>query len=249
MSTQERLIKRAKELGIKQIDLVKATHASKGTVSNWFSGRDVPSAKYLIALARELETSPDWILDGKFIEAKAKIDEKLFVIKDDDHKTPSTRNFELGKIDAWDSETPLGEEEVEVPFFMEVELAAGIGGELNYERHGPKLRFAKSTLRRCGVQAEAAACVKISGNSMEPRLFDGDVVGVNTFDTKIVDGKVYAINHDGLLRVKRLYRLPSNGLRVNSINSAEHPDEKYFDKEVEGIIVIGRVFWHSSIWD
>lgn len=154
-----------------------------------------------------------------------------------------------GHIDAWDSATPLDEDEVEVPFFMEVELAAGIGGEYNIERRGPKLRFSKSTLRRCGVETEAAACVKVSGNSMEPRLFNGDVVGVNTFDTKVVDGKVYAINHDGLLRVKRLYRIPGNGLRINSINSEEHPDEKYFDRELEQIKVIGRVFWHTSIWD
>ena len=154
-----------------------------------------------------------------------------------------------GHIDAWDSATPLDEDEVEVPFFMEVELAAGIGSEYNIERRGPKLRFSKSTLRRCGVETEAAACVKVSGNSMEPRLFDGDVVGVNTFDTKVVDGKVYAINHDGLLRVKRLYRIPGNGLRINSINSDEHPDEKYFGRELEQIKVIGKVFWHTSIWD
>tara|TARA_X000001388_G_scaffold23413_1_gene15907 strand:+ start:2321 stop:3037 length:717 start_codon:yes stop_codon:yes gene_type:complete len=154
-----------------------------------------------------------------------------------------------GHIDAWDSETPLDEDEVEVPFFMEVELAAGIGGEYSLEIKGPKLRFSKSTLRRCGVQTEAAACVKVSGNSMEPRLFDGDVVGVDTFDRKIVDGKVYAINHSGLLRVKRLYRLPGGGVRVNSINSHEHPDELYPQEQMQELIIIGRVFWHSSIWN
>ena len=154
-----------------------------------------------------------------------------------------------GHIDAWDSATPLDDDEVEVPFFMEVELAAGIGGELTLEIQGPKLRFSKSTLRRCGVEASAAACVKVSGNSMEPRLFNGDVVGINTLDKRIVDGKVYAINHAGLLRVKRLYRLPGGGLRVNSINSAEHPDELYQDKEVQDLVIIGKVFWHSSIWN
>ena len=153
-----------------------------------------------------------------------------------------------GHIDAWDSETPLDEDEVEVPFFMEVELAAGIGGEYSLEIQGPKLRFSKSTLRRCGVEASAAACVKVAGNSMEPRLFDGDVVGVDTLDKKIVDGNVYAINHDGMLRIKRLYRLPGGGLRINSFNSEEHPDEKYYDKEISNIAIVGRVFWHTSIW-
>jgi phage repressor protein C with HTH and peptisase S24 domain len=245
MSTQERLIARAKELNLKQVDIVKATGASKGTVSNWFAGRDIPSSKYIMRLAKKLDTTPDWILYGQNLLS----DKFKLSIEDEVHHASIHPDLELGRIDAWDSETPLDEDEVEVPFFMEVELAAGIGGEHNLERRGPKLRFSKSTLRRCGVEAEAAACVKISGNSMEPRLFDGDVVGVNTFDTKIVDGKVYAINHDGLLRVKRLYRLPGNGLRINSINSDEHPDERYFDRDLEQIKVIGRVFWHSSIWD
>ena len=155
----------------------------------------------------------------------------------------------IGHIDAWDSNTELDEDEVEVPFFMDVELAAGVGGELAIEIQGPKLRFSKSTLRRCGVQAEAAACVKVSGNSMEPRLFDGDVVGVNTLDKHIVDGKVYAINHCGLLRVKRLYRIPGGGLRISSFNSTEHPDELCPQEQVKDLIVIGRVFWHTSIWD
>lgn len=154
----------------------------------------------------------------------------------------------VGRIDSWDESTPLEDDEVEVPFFMEVELAAGIGGELANETKGPKLRFAKSTLRRCGVDPEAAACVKVSGNSMEPRLHDGDVVGVNTLDKKIVDGKTYAINHDGLLRVKRLYRLPGGGIRINSMNTTEYPDEHYDAEEAQHITVIGRVFWHSSIW-
>lgn len=154
----------------------------------------------------------------------------------------------IGKIDAWDSNTDVDEDEVEVPFYMDVELAAGIGGESAPEIKGPKLRFSRSTLRRCGVEPEAAACVKVSGNSMEPRLFDGDVVGVNTLDKKIVDGKTYAINHDGLLRVKRLYRLPGGGIRINSMNTTEYPDEHYDAEEAQHITVIGRVFWHSSIW-
>lgn len=257
MSTQDRLIARAKELGLKQVDIVKATKASKGTVSNWFSGRDTPSSKYIFLLSEILKTTPNWILHGEqqvlFDTSKYKIDAKGKKYIED--FVPNERlDFELNepspisRIDAWDSDTPLDEDEVEVPFFMEVELAAGIGGEFVNETKGPKLRFAKSTLRRCGVEPEAAACVKVSGNSMEPRLFDGDVVGVNTLDKKIVDGKTYAINHDGLLRVKRLYRLPGGGIRINSMNTAEYPDEHYDADESRSITVIGRVFWHSSIW-
>tara|TARA_Y100000766_G_scaffold110165_1_gene94273 strand:- start:535 stop:1299 length:765 start_codon:yes stop_codon:yes gene_type:complete len=254
MTAQDRLISRAKELNLKQIDIVKATKASKGTVSNWFAGRDVPSSKYLVPLSKLLKVTPDWILSGTMKSMEYEMLEasdghkEITISMSGKHKIHEQASRYLGHIDAWDSSTELEEDEVEVPFFMEVELAAGIGGELTNEIKGPKLRFAKSTLRRCGVEPEAAACVKVSGNSMEPRLYDGDVVGVNTYDTKIVDGKTYAINHGGMLRVKRLYRLPGGGIRVNSMNTAEYPDENYSFEEAQNIKIIGRVFWHSSIW-
>ncbi len=155
----------------------------------------------------------------------------------------------IGLIDAWDSNTKLDEDDVEVPFFMDVELAAGVGGELSSETQGPKVRFSKNFLRQRGVQAEAAVCVKIFGNSMEPRLYNGDVVGINTLDKHVVDGKMYAINHCGLLRVKRLYRMPGGGLRINSLNSLEHPDEVYSIDQIKDINVIGRVFFSNSVWD
>ena len=237
-SISDRIIRRARVLNLKQKDIAEKTGASKASVSNWFSGKDNPT-RFIMELSKVLKCEPEWLLKGEYR-----------LSPESSQRAPVENNAEYyGRIDAWDSATPLHEDEVEVPFFMEVELAAGIGGELTLEIQGPKLRFSKSTLRRCGVEAGAAACVKVSGNSMEPRLFDGDVVGVNTLDKRIVDGKVYAINHSGLLRVKRLYRLPGGGLRINSINSAEHPDELYQDKELQDMVIIGRVFWHSSIWN
>ena len=242
-SVQDRIVKRAKELGLRQVDIAKATGASKGAVSNWFSGNGDPR-RYIIELSKALKTSPDFILEG------APGDYSLSPLRGPSlDKVEETSAEYLGHVDAWDSNTELDEDEVEVPYYMDVELAAGTGSDAATENPGFKLRFSKSTLRRCNVDAANAACVKVSGNSMEPRLFDGDVVGVNTADKSVVDGKTYAINHDGMLRVKRLYRLPSGGLRVNSINSAEHPDESYTAVERQSIQIIGKVFWHSSIWD
>jgi phage repressor protein C with HTH and peptisase S24 domain len=106
---------------------------------------------------------------------------------------------------------------------MDVELAAGVGSELVNENQGYKLRFSKSTLRACSVGAENAACVKVSGDS------------IDTANTRVVDGKIYAINHNGLLRIKRLCRLPGGGLRINSYNSQEHPDETCTAEEMNNL--------------
>ncbi|GGU68538.1 hypothetical protein GCM10009504_27120 [Pseudomonas laurentiana] len=155
---------------------------------------------------------------------------------------------ELIPIEVWDDSTPLGSDEVELPFFKEVELSAGKGSEVMLETNGRKLRFGKRTLQRKQIDPASAGCVPVTGNSMEPVLPDGSTVGVDTAATQVQDGKMYAINHDGQLRVKLLYRMPGGGLRLRSYNSDEHPDERYDGDYVESHIqVIGKVFWYSVL--
>lgn len=151
----------------------------------------------------------------------------------------------IGMISAWDDDTPLDEDEVEVPFLREVELAAGSGKTAIEETHRWKLRFGKHTLRRQGVSPENAVCVTVRGNSMEPVFPDGSTVGVDRGATAIIDGKVYALQDDGMLRIKALYRLPGGRVRVRSFNRDEHPDE---ERELSSLHIIGRVFWSSVLW-
>ena len=145
----------------------------------------------------------------------------------------------------WDDETPLGEDEVEVPFLREVELAAGSGRTAIQESESLKLRFGARSLRKHGVQPENAVCVTVTGNSMEPVLRNGATVGVDRGRKDMVDGDMYAISHDGQLRVKQVYRMPGGGMRLRSFNRDENPDEEYRLDEVQqqGIRIIGRVFW------
>jgi phage repressor protein C with HTH and peptisase S24 domain len=162
-----------------------------------------------------------------------------------DSELPEANAEVQGEIDAWDGQTPLGEDEIEVPFYADVHLSAGSGTVAEKEQTNFKLRFAKSTLRRYNVPPECAVCVKVTGNSMEPVLPDGSTVGVDTSSVSINDGKMYAINHAGELRVKTLYKMPGGGLRVRSYNVDEHPEEIYDQDQATTIIVLGRVFWYS----
>ncbi|MNP32413.1 HTH-type transcriptional regulator PrtR [compost metagenome] len=136
-----------------------------------------------------------------------------------------------------------------MPFLKEVELSAGSGRTAVHQSHKQKLRFGKMTLRRQNVQANEAVCVTVNGNSMEPVLPHGSTVGVDQGCTAITDGKMYALNHGGQLRVKTLYRLPGGGIRMRSYNRDEHPDEEYSATELlkNEIIVIGKVFWYSVL--
>ncbi|MBV4496399.1 helix-turn-helix transcriptional regulator [Pseudomonas sp. SWRI12] len=160
---------------------------------------------------------------------------------------------DIQEVRAWDDQTPLDDDEIEVPFLKEVELSAGSGRTVIQESSSFKLRFGKFTLSKIGVQASQAVCVPINGNSMEPVLRHGATVGVDRGKSDmrgIVDGDIYAINHDGQLRVKQVYRLPGGGIRLRSFNRDEHADEDYTLAELESqsICLIGRVFWSGMFF-
>lgn len=224
----ERLKAYRKNSKLTQVELAKRVGVSGATVSQWESGDTSPKGKNLHKLAQALSTSADLLLYGK----------------EKHHKSDSDARY-VGPIEPWDSSTALDEDEVEVPFYTEVELAAGCGSFAASENHGPKLRFSKSTLRRNGVDPINVVCVKVNGTSMEPVLPNGSTVGIDTQSTKVQDGKMYAINHDGMLRIKLLYSLPGHGLRLRSYNQEEYPDESYLGEQARSIIVIGKVFWYS----
>ena len=62
---QERINLRMKALGLKSVDLVRATKANKGTVSTWVNGLNEPKGEYLFSLAHALGTTPEWLVTGR----------------------------------------------------------------------------------------------------------------------------------------------------------------------------------------
>jgi phage repressor protein C with HTH and peptisase S24 domain len=222
---------RMKTIGLTQKELADRADISQVMVHKLLSGKTTTTSK-LLDLAKALGCTAEELQYGEKSKEISKIES----------------NAEwAGGFEAWGSDSPLGNDEVEIPFYMEVELAAGDGIADCREYKGPKLRFAKSTLKRQGVNSDHAACVKVNGNSMEPVLPHGSTVGVDTAHTNIIDGKMYAINHDGMLRVKMLYKLPGGGLRLRSYNLDEYPDERLDADQLKHIKVIGKVFWYSVL--
>lgn len=225
MNFSERLKARMDALGLRATDISEMTGVSKATVSFWINGTNGAKGKNLTSLARALDCSAEWLSEGI-----------------DPPKGPS-----LASIETWDDETPLDEDEVYVPFLEEVELSAGSGKYSIEESDSARLRFFKKDLRNNSVQFANAKCVSVSGNSMLPVLRDGATVGVNVGKNSlrdVVDGEMYAISHNGQLRVKQVYRTPT-GIRLRSFNRDEHPDEDYTFQEVQDqqIAIIGHVFW------
>lgn len=64
MDFSERLHIYMTSLGLRQVDLVKATGASKGSVSGWLKGLSKPKNEKLLALAKLFNVTPDTLLSG-----------------------------------------------------------------------------------------------------------------------------------------------------------------------------------------
>lgn len=225
-----------KKAELNQTKLASAMNVTPQAVQQWISGITSPKGKRLSLLATVLGVSVEYLVSG--IDAQLSITKPMPPIASNAHP--------LGVLDPWDETTPLNDDEVALPYLREVELSAGSGKYEVVENNVSKLRFSKETLRRLSVQKEHAWCVTVAGNSMEPVLPDGATVGIDKASTKIKDGHMYAIDHDGHLRIKRLYLLPNGVLRVRSYND-EWPDEHYTPEECVNIRILGRVFWYSVL--
>lgn len=226
----DRLKRRRKELKLTQKQIANAVGVSAGSVTQWELEYTSPKGENLIALSKVLQCSPDWLLSGSKNKSA----------------TPKGNATWLGQVECCGNKIELGEHYVKIPFFNEIELSAEIEA-IAQNKHDDKLMFAVSTLKQCGVDPAHAVGVKVRNNSMEPVLADGSTVVIDTSKTSVVDGKMFVIFHDGMLRIQTLYRVPGNGIRIKSFNNEEYPDEIYVGEEVKYIRILGKVFWYSSI--
>ncbi|ANI28230.1 repressor [Yersinia entomophaga] len=238
MTFADRLNLAMKEGGFTQGSLAEAVGMAQPSVWKLTSGK-ANSSRKSVQIARVLGVRPEWLSEGIEPMRESGVNP---------HHPDSTipPESEWVGVKAWDKNTPLDDDEVEVPFLRDIEFACGDGSVSDEDYNGFMLRFSKATLRRIGANTDGSGilCFPARGNSMEPKISDGATVAINTDDKKIIDGKMYAINEDGWKRVKMLYRVGPGRVSVRSYNKSEYPDE---EKNLKDIEIIGRVFWWSEI--
>lgn len=92
---------------------------------------------------------------------------------------------------------------------------------------------------KTGYSPDRLIAIHVKGESMEPSLYEGDLVIINTADTQMADGAVFAVNYEGEAVIKRLSRDMGQWWLTS-----DHPDQrKYHRKSCRSgeCIMIGRV--------
>ncbi|WP_338562483.1 XRE family transcriptional regulator [Acinetobacter sp. KS-LM10] len=196
---KDRLKFARKKAGKSQLEVAEANNITQSAYSQLETGR-VDSSSHLPAIARYLGVDAYWLQTG-------------------------VENSNFVPVETWDSETPLDDDEVEIPFFKDFSFACGSGSISEaMANETRKLRMAKSTLRNLTVEKNNAIAATASGDSMSPTIKDGDTIYVDLGRKTIKDGKIFAVCIGGLFYCKRLYNLPFGGVRIVSDNSDEFPE-------------------------
>ena len=144
---------------------------------------------------------------------------------------------------SWEHPDDLPEGEFIFIPLLNVEMSAGNGAEQDPEAimsTGKPIAFRADWIREMHLRPSALKAVFAHGDSMEPRIQDGDALVVDTSQQRIIDGRVYAIYYEGGERVKRLFNSPGGGLLLRSDNP-NYPDILVQPSDVNYVRVIGRV--------
>lgn len=181
-------------------------------------------------LAAVLGVSPDWLDSGA--------GNKLSGI------ASGTLSFEgSGR-----GESHTGPDHAEVPVW-DARAAAGAGA-VNPEQNGPKgsILFRARSLTKQGIRPSECHVWYVHGDSMVPRLRDGDAVLFDASDKAVRSGKVYVIRRGEETFVKRLFP-EGTRLRVVSDNKADPQWADWFvEADDPDFEIVGRVRWVGS-WE
>jgi phage repressor protein C with HTH and peptisase S24 domain len=146
-------------------------------------------------------------------------------------------------IRAWEHHDALPSGEFVLVPRLDVTLSAGHGSEqveTHYNARQPDA-FRADWIRKRRLKPNKLAVLYASGDSMEPRICDGDQLLVDTSQLEVIDGAVYAVWFEGGERVKRLYRRPGGGIVIRSDNTSRYPDMTLGSDETAALRIIGRV--------
>jgi phage repressor protein C with HTH and peptisase S24 domain len=129
---------------------------------------------------------------------------------------------------------------------VKLKVQAGVTGFQTEPEHyeGETLGVPTAWVLREGLRQDSLISIVVRGDSMEPSLYDGDSIVVNTADKGLVSGSVYVVNYEGEAIVKRLLR-DAGQWWLASDNADQRKYHRQLCKGAE-CIVVGKVIRKES---
>ena len=134
---------------------------------------------------------------------------------------------------------------------------AGGAGVWNLDDSEPidTLAFSKKWLRKNNINAGSCVAVTVKGRSMEPSIYDGDIVVIDQSKRAILRNRIYAfVDGDNGARVKRLEPITEQKLLLlhsDNPDQDKYPTEYRLGDDADRIThrdIIGQVVWSGHRW-
>lgn len=209
--------------GLTQAGLARACGISRASVNAWVNGKtDSIDGKYLTTAAAYLGVSAHWLStgEGPMLPGSGATAHTQAVPLDDNPQYPAIRRVKF-KLSAG---------------------ASGFGVDYLDEQDAP-IVFRREWFDGNGYRPERLFAVRVANGSMEPGLWHGDTVVVNTEQAEPKDGAVFAVNYEGELVIKRLVRDSGQWWLAS-----DNPDQRRYPRKVcdEHAFLLGRIVHKQS---
>jgi phage repressor protein C with HTH and peptisase S24 domain len=226
---QERLIwartQKASRDGVDftQQDLANKAGVTQGSVAHLESGR-TKTSRSITQLAAALEINPEWLAAGK--------GQPFATVSESAADFPGAM-----RVIAVEADHPS---RTKITKALNIHLSAGITGfqlEIDEQENGV-WDIPTKWIEQRGYHAKDLIAINIKGESMEPHLYQGDLVVINTADTRLVSGEVYAVNYEGEAVIKRMVR--EGGMWYLA---SDNPAPKFGRRVCQGrdCIIVGKI--------
>lgn len=112
-------------------------------------------------------------------------------------------------------------------------------------RQKKALPFDIGFFKALGSKPKDCKLLTVRGDSMEPFLFNRDMMMVDSARTHVRDGKVYAIYFEDEPLVKQVFKQVGGGIVLHSYNG-KYPDRTVPAESMELVKIVGEVIYRSG---
>jgi len=218
----------------------------KSTLEKYLNTDAPPKAALLSTLYAKMKVSAHWLLDGvepMYLVDMGELEARGGIPIRYDNSGPSSATLQA------DQETMSAARFVQIPRYS-VSASAGnsaavVSGELEVSYYA----FSEDWINRRGLDAKELQIVNVRGDSMEPTLYDGDLILLDRTQRHPADGQTFVVRLWDEHVVKHVQRVGEKTISLISANKVYPPREVELvagnDTDFE---IIGRVVASMHEW-